>query len=45
MSICISSFCQFDPLIKAILASDTFNTDHTREKYSFIHYDTLWLTG
>ena len=47
-----SSFCQFEPLIKNILFTDSFNKDYSREKI-FIHYDrpyynindTLWLKG
>jgi hypothetical protein len=46
------SFCQFDPLIKNILLTDTINVNYSREKI-FIHYDrpnynltdTLWLKG
>lgn len=48
----LSSYGQFDSLVKNIRLADTFNSAHAREKI-FVHYDrpyynlndTLWLKG
>ena len=50
--ICLTSFCQFDSLVKKLSLLNTFHSELPREKV-FVHYDkpcyniddTLWLKG
>jgi len=50
--ICLTSFCQFDSLVKKLSLLNTFHSELPREKI-FVHYDkpcyniddTLWLKG